>query len=42
VYMDFEHALQFVIVAQSVLAVISFRHFVIAEAETGAEQCAGQ
>jgi len=33
----FEHAVQFVIVAQSVPAIISRRHFVIADAETGAE-----
>ena len=41
---DFEHAVQFVIAAQSVRvpAVISRRHFVIAEAEAGVEQCAGQ
>jgi len=42
VYRDFEHTMQFVIVAQSVPAVISRRHFVIAEAETGVERCAGQ
>jgi len=42
VYRDFEHAVQFVIVAQSVLAIISCRHFVIAEAEAGVERCAGQ
>jgi hypothetical protein len=42
VYRDFEHAIQFVIVAQGVPAIISCRHFVIAEAEAGFERCAGQ
>ena len=41
-YRDCEHAVQFVAVARSVPAVISCRHFVIAEAEAGVEQCAGQ
>jgi len=42
VYKGFEHAVQFVVVAQSVPAIISCRHFVIAEAEAGFERCAGQ
>jgi hypothetical protein len=42
VYRDFEHAVQFVTVAQSVPAAISCRHFVIAETEAGVERCAGQ
>jgi len=42
VYRDIEHAVQFVIVVQSVPAIISCRHFVITEAEAGFERCAGQ
>ena len=41
-YRDFEHAVQFVIVAQIVPVIISCRHFVVAEAEAGFERCAGQ
>jgi hypothetical protein len=37
-----KYVVQFVVVAQSVLAIFSCRHFVIAEAEVSFEQCAGQ